>query len=522
MALRAAIYVRQSVKEDMGIKQQEGLCRSRVEAMGWDEIHVYNDNFVSATKPRNATTEWARMLADIDLGMIDIIVCAATDRLLRTVTDVLEVTAPKRKVRVVTMDGVDTGSGSGGVLLTIIAAIAQQEIQRKKERMIPYAASRRAEGHPTPGRVPYGYRWIPKLQRDDRETRYEIVPEEAEVVRDMFNEFFKTTPKGRRGSVYAVRKMLNDANRLTRNGTPWGSSTVRRLLMSPFLAGLLPERIEPEFSPEGKRLNPYRAEFLDLSKCTKGAWEPIVEPAVIFAAHDMLLNPSRRTHDGNVSRKWLLTGIAKCECGQGIRSGVTKERYRSYRGQCGHFQRRAEPIDDYVIETVIQALASPGLLVRVEDNEVDVDALNVRRNALEAQRFQLMTLIKPGGYSAVQVLSLTPPIDEEIRVIDAQIAGAYSTDPLAELVDSDDVRELWGSLTLARKQVVINALFTSVTIHPVGKGKRVTSLKDVAPTVSLEWACAFSNRVSFATGQPYKVPILSVSQKSELSVVLAA
>lgn len=488
--LRAAIYVRQSVREDQGIVQQVAECKRRVKGEDWHVVDVYNDNHTSASKPRGSGTDWARMLADIDAGHIDVVVCVKAARLLRRVEDVLEIT--KRDVRVVTTgDGIDTASAFGNAILTIIVALAEEEIREKEARALPYRAARRELGHPTPGLVPFGYSWVPKLQRDERGTRYAVVPGEAAVLRFMSRELLAGAALG--GIVAAMNSgqardergtLLGEYSRTTRKGKPWITTTARRLLLSPFPAALLPPKV-----PEGAH---YDGAKVDLSKCTPGAWEPILTADAVHAARSILLDAKRLKHDGDTRAKHLLSGIGRCAvCGGPIRSAQVKTTApapdRAYRCTKGCFVRAAAMIEAYVSEAVVSLLSSPGLLQWVPDDGVDIDALRARRVALQSDRDDAEALYREGAISSQTLRAKARDLDPEILAVDAAIAAALQADPLAEIVTSDDVRGMWQSITMARRRAILGALVHRVEIGRVGKGVRVLTVEAAEDTITMGW-----------------------------------
>lgn len=507
-ATRVAIYVRQSVREDQGIEQQISDCKRRASGEGWQVVDIYNDNKISASKARGAGTEWARMLADIDAGLVDAIVAVKAARLLRRTEDVLEIT--KRKIRVVTTgDGIDTASAFGKAILTIIVALAESEIEEKEERSKPYRAARRIQGHPTPGRVPYGYAWVPKMLRDQRETRYRIVPEEAAVLRFMSRELLKGATLGE-----IVRTLndgaatdedgakLNESSRRTRAkrdassnvvrpGARWTTTTARRLLISPFPAALLPPRID-----DGPH---YDASKIDITKCTAGNWEAILSEDKVLGARAILLARSRLNHDGNTRAKWILSGIGRCgKCGGPLRSCTTKTSARSvraYRCTAGCFQRPAAMIEAFIDESMIALLSAPGLLQWRPDEGADVDALRARRAALQGKREEAGGLWDDGIISNEQARTIVARMDSELGEIDSALAQALRADPLAEVVMSDDLRALWEDLATARKRQILGALVHRIDVFPVGNGRRIESVEATEGTVSMGWRRA-EHRVS--------------------------
>ena len=365
--MRVGIYVRQSVHEDQGIEQQIKECKRLASAHEWEVIDTYDDNKTSATKARDETTAWARMLADVDAGRIDTILCVAVARLLRRTVDVIEVTKPRRSVRVVTTrDGVDTGTMGGRVMLALLVAMAEEEIAEKEARATPYRQARNVLGHPSPGKVPFGYEWVPSLKRRGDGRRYEIVSREAAVVRFVFSEVIAGSPLGMIARELNVgtarnpetRELLEESTRATRTGAAWSATTIRRIALSPMYAALLPAIVPGAGN--------YRAEMVNLDACTPGVWEPIVSADDVRAARALLIDPTRRKHQGT-SRRWLLSGLAVCDvCGARVRSARTKEKYQGYRCPKGHFQRSGSILDTYAEQVVIERLSRPDAASLIE------------------------------------------------------------------------------------------------------------------------------------------------------------
>lgn len=476
MSLRAAIYVRQSVKEDQGIAQQVRACRARLAAEEWTEVKVYDDNDTSATKDRGAGTAWDEMLAAIDAAEIDVVVATETTRLLRRVTDVLALT--DRDVRVVTVrDGIDTSAMMGKAVLTILVALAQAEIEQKEARALPYRVARREEGHPWPGLVPFGYSWVPKLHRDERGTRYAIAPEEAEMIRYLSAELLADVKLG------VVVAQMNQKGWTTREGARWTTTTARRVLLSPFQAALLPPK-----TPEGSK---YDARAIDMTKCTQGAWEAILTPDAVLAARHILMDPARRSHDGNTRAKWMLTGIGKCgRCGAAIRKCTVRqagEWVRGWRCTPGCFQRPAALIEAYITEAVVALLSAPGLLQWTPEPEADVEALRARLVVLNGERHEAETMWAEGDVSTTAYRARIAKLSPQIATARAALSAALQADPLAEIVTSEDVRGMWESLEEGRRRVILGALVSRIEVYPVGAGRKLNTLEEVAGTVTINW-----------------------------------
>lgn len=458
---RVAIYARQSVREDELIELQVQQCRAEAERRRWAVADVYADNATSASKDRGPTSQWSRMLADIDAGRIDTVLVVAPDRLTRRVVDILEVTAPKRAVRLVSVrGGLDTDDSFGQFTLTLLTALAEQEIRTKEARNVPVRAARREAGHPSAGRTPFGYEWVTRADRDEAGTRYRVT-DHADLVRFAFAELLGGVPLG------SIARELNERGSTTIAGKSWTKTTVRRMLLNPAYAALLVPRTEGR----------YHVESIDIEQCTPGAWPAIVDRDTVLAARAILLDPSRRAHDAGTARKHLLSGLAVCDvCDEPVRSAVSREGFPAYRCPAGHFHRRSSALDALVGELVVGRLSRPDATSLVQPTPgVDVAALNARRTALTATRSSLLDLLVRGTFTEAEVEARATTIDAELASINSTLADARARDPLADLVDVEDVRAVWDGLTLARRRLVVAALFT-LRIRSVGKGVRTGHL----------------------------------------------
>ncbi|MGK3950350.1 recombinase family protein [Microbacterium sp. K2] len=482
---RVAIYARQSVDEDQGIAQQVEDCRSEVLRRGWHVAGEFQDNDTSASKERGPKTAWAAMLKAFDRGELDTIVVTETSRITRSLIDVLDIRPPRRDVRVVVIrEGIDTERDD--FMLKQLVLLAEREVRIKTERAARYAVGRRIAGHPTPGKPPHGYNWVPSIERDDAGTRYRVNHGEADDVRRIFLEFLAGAPLAQ------IARDLNSEGRRTRQGSTWHATTVRRLLLNPLYAALLPPA-----QPSGQ----FDASSIDLETCTPGAWEPIVKREQLIASRGRLIGvlPS---HSGT-ARKWLLSGLAVCAvCSRPVRSArgethptarqdgssAESHRYHAYRCPQGHFMRNGDIIDRYVSEVCIARLSAHDAfdLIGAGSGEVDVATLNSQREALKARRRSIASFVARGLMADTEADESLTEIMSALAELDDQITRAVQRSPLVELSVVDDVEAWWNDATLARRRLLVGELMT-VRIKPVGHGKRVTTIERAAESVTLEW-----------------------------------
>lgn len=483
---RVAIYARQSVAEEQGIDQQVKACRAEAENRGWVVIGEYPDDATSGTKERESKTNWARMLKDYDNGLFDVLMVTETSRLTRRLTDILEVTPPKRGMRIIVRNqGIDTAKSDFSLKLLIL--IAEEEVKLKTQRAQVYAVERRKVGHPTAGKTPHGYRWVPAINRDKKGTRYKINEDKAQDVRQIFKEFLAGASLGQ------IARDLNSADRKPRTGKRWVTSTIRRILMNPQYAALLPPAQET-----GK----HDLASISLEQCTEGAWAPIIDADHVKATRARLVGV-KPNHNGTTPR-WLLSGLAVCSvCKMPVRSArgetqptarvdgsgsAPKKRYHAYRCVEGHFMRNGDIIDEFVAELCIAYISDPEniqLLTRPSKGP-DIGVLHTERNALNDRESIIASMIATGKMTEKSAVGALDDLAAQKRDIDSQIANAVKISPMSELIGVQDVRAWWADASLARRQGMIKLLM-AVEIRPVGYGRRIASLEAAAETVGIIW-----------------------------------
>jgi len=481
--LRAAIYARQSVSELEGIERQIEACTALAVSRDYDVVEVYADNNVSGYKARGEGTAFDRMLKDARAGRFDVLIVRKLDRLGRSLTALEALTAAK--VPTVTTDGeVDLTTVNGRLMANLLTSVARAESETKAERRAFANADRRTKGVPTSGRVPYGYLWVPVKERgvDGRPTTaYELDPQRADDVRQMFESFLAGVALG------SICRELNEAGKRTiptkrhPEGVPFRPTTLRRILLSPYYAALLP------LPPEGGGV--YDQEAITRDSCERGDWPAIVTPEQWEEAKARLAHPERRTSPGP-SRKWLLSGLAVCAvCDEPIRAGGGEAGIHSYRCRSmAHFMRRGDPLDDYIAALVVARLSRPDALELLIDRQrPDVDALRAERRRLEVTVRELGDDHDDGLIVRAEYQRRLKRANARIAKIDEQLRKGVDTSALATIVGHDDVAATWDALPLGHKRAIVEALMT-IKVQSVGQGnRRRMSAEAMAKTLTIEW-----------------------------------
>jgi DNA invertase Pin-like site-specific DNA recombinase len=226
--LRCAVYTRKSTEEGLekefnSLDAQREACEAFIASQrseGWVLVHDrYDDGGVSGgTLDRPALK---RLLADIEAGLIDVIVCYKIDRLSRSLMDFAHLvqTFDAHDVTFVAVtQSFNTTTSMGRLTLNILLSFAQYEREIIGERVRDKIAASRARGMWMGGPVPLGYRV---------ENRKLLVDEAgAAKVRRVFEGFAEI------GSATKLLPVLRAEGLVTKTGRPFDKGAVYKLLVN--------------------------------------------------------------------------------------------------------------------------------------------------------------------------------------------------------------------------------------------------------------------------------------------------
>src|SRR4051812_1569940 len=299
------------------------------------------------------------------------------------------------------------------LLLQVQGMVAEYERAKILER------SRRGKRHAArQGAVsvlsgaPYGYRYVGK--RDGGVARYEILEDEARIVRRIFAWIGRE-----RVSIGETCRRLQQEGIRTRSGKPaWDRSTVGGILRNPAYAGTaafgktrigpMPARVRPV---RGGSQQPRRAH--GVYDVAPGEWisvpvPPLVEEELFEAAREQLAENRRRNRQHAHGQRYLLQGLIKCQqCGYAyygkaisLRSAKGKRRAYAYYRCCGsdadrfggerlcaNPQVRTDRLDEAVWREVERVLQDPSWIAAEYERRLDQarDPTTVNLAGLEAQ-----------------------------------------------------------------------------------------------------------------------------------------
>jgi len=448
--------------EGRGIARHREECLEVCERRGYTVIGETVENSVKATKGRRKGL--MDLLEMIKNRQFDVLVVWAQDRLLRRNDDLeLLIEACKiSNVTIVTVGGdLDLATDAGRLVARILASVAAGEIERKSARVRSAFEQSLRNGTKFGGSPRrFGYK-LSNVEIDE-----EV---EAPVLRRMYEMWNAGATLGE------IVRWATAEGSVTAKGRTWTTGSLRQVLANPANAGLrgtkpllTDEEGRPVLNSAGDQR---RAEWHDV--IGPATWPGVVDEDTWKAAASRLKDPARKSGRPNVGRKWLSAGLFRCATCNSVMKTWTNNQQRSVAcPSLGHARRKAEPVEAYVRDIILERLRREDAIGLVQRRSPDVDlaALHEERDAIRERLRNLARDEVLGRRSRDEVLAAREVVAERLQEIDRDLEDAGRNDVVTRFVmDPRDPREVWDApeTTLAMRQDLIDAL----AVVTVGSGK---------------------------------------------------
>ncbi|BAK98941.1 putative recombinase [Oscillibacter valericigenes Sjm18-20] len=348
------------------------------------------------------------------------------------------------------------------------------------------------EGKYIAGTPPYGYRKI-KITRQKGYT-LEIIPEQAEVVREIFSLYTVGDPC-RDGTLkpigsYGIANQLNARSIPSPGGVKWSAASVRDILKNPTYAGYVRWAYRPE-----------RKQMVDGSvvvshpvshdnQMQKGLHPAIITQAAWKAARSAMLDRSHAPVPGSGQISNPLAGILYCSaCGRSLvqlpQGSHGMPMLLCPTPKCPSVGSRLDVIeaalldglqdwlDGYRVSMPKDNLLQPGGQSALRDAERSLTKATANLAALKKQKGSLCDLLEQGIYTQDIYLERSHNLDA--RVLDAEkrirsLSGHLTSLHRAELAGGNlipqiqNVLDVYGVLETSSQK---NALLKSVLDHVI-------------------------------------------------------
>jgi len=315
--LRCAVYTRKSSEDGLeqsfnSLDAQREACEAYIVSQrseGWALVpDYYDDGGVSGGTLKRPALE--RLLADIEAGLIDIVVVYKIDRLTRSLVDfgrLIEAFEARKVTFVSITQSFNTTSSMGRLMLNVLLSFAQFEREVTGERIRDKIAASRRKGMWMGGTTPFGYRV--------ENRRLVIEEKEAGIVQRLFKEFVEL------GSATTLAKRLRDEGVATKSGKLFDKGTVYRILNNQVYRGRAVHKGQV-FAGEhraiiSEELWEQTREILTISPRTRAgdtrSKTPALLKGIIFGADGSRMTPTHTRKSGKLYRYY----VSQCELKNG-------------------------------------------------------------------------------------------------------------------------------------------------------------------------------------------------------------
>lgn len=336
---KAIIYTRvsteQQADEGTSLETQELSCLRRAAELKAEVVGVLSDEGLSGAYYA-ARPGLQAALARIEKGEANLLIVYSVSRLSRDMEhqQAIKKRLANAKAALVVCDTPLEDTPEGDLMYGITGAFAQYERNVIRKRTMS-GRRKRAEDGQQPSRAvsPFGYHVVTKPDvlagRYTLETlgTYQVVVEEAEIVRQMFSCYAGG------GSLRGVCRMLADAGIPTRQGDlHWLPCTIKIILANPVYKGL-PKWGRKQSRTDERRLQQgvgaryhVLAPAADVVTLTAPA---VVDEATWDKCQERIVG-NQNSIGGNPTRRFLLSGLLRCpHCGNSL-SGENNKGIRYY------------------------------------------------------------------------------------------------------------------------------------------------------------------------------------------------
>ena len=369
-----AIYIRVSTEEqaEHGYSidaQRETLLRF-CEDTGRTVYKIFCDAGVSG-KSISGRHALQQLMRDAEMGLFAELLTWKITRVARRNLDLLHIVDHLSKHNVTFRsfsENFETETPMGRFGLQMMGAVAELERNTILEN-IRLGQTQRARTGKHVTKPPLGYRLVdvPNSGARRRERALELVPEEAAIVRLIFERF----ASGR--GLKSIANELNHDGHKTRNGNAFSICAIRDILENPFFIGQIRYNRYTNWNDQrrkGKNPAPLIAEGSHPAIIDRALWDKV----------QFLRNRKSHTSKKRFHGDYLLTGLIRCpQCGAAMTASRTNNKakdgspvVRMYYS-CGNFRSKGSAVcransvrkqeaESYVTDRIKEVLSKPHIL----------------------------------------------------------------------------------------------------------------------------------------------------------------
>ncbi len=312
--VRVAAYARVSSDKDAmlhSLSSQVSYFSKMIQSHdSWKYVGVYSDEGITGTKIDRSG--FARMIEDAKAGKIDIIVTKSLSRFARNTVDCLKTI---REMKAIDVDiffeeqNIHTLSSNGEFLISLLAGYAQEESRQCSENTLWRVRKNFSEGKPYGGSSMLGY----KLEKG----KYTVVPEEAELVRRIFDLYLA-------GNGFCkIARILTDEGIKSYTGKRWSKTMVDKVISNVTYTGSL--HLQKTFREDHITKKTKKNKGEKPIYVVEENHEPIISQEAFDRAQEIRKERAVGKKGERKGPAYPFTGLIRCgECGQLFKHKVYK------------------------------------------------------------------------------------------------------------------------------------------------------------------------------------------------------
>lgn len=312
--VKVAAYARVSSDKDAmlhSLSSQVSYFSKMIQSHdSWKYVGVYSDEGMTGTKIKR--DGFQRMIRDAKAGKIDIIVTKSLSRFARNTVDCLKTI---REMKAINVDiffeeqNIHTLSANGEFLISLLAGYAQEESRQCSENTLWRVRKNFKEGKPYGGSSMLGYR----LEKG----RFTVVPEEAEIVRKIFDLYLA-------GNGFCkIARILTNEGIKSYTGKAWNKSTLGEIISNVTYTGNL--HLQKTYRENHMTKKTMRNKGEKPLYIVEGNHEPIISQEIFDKAQEIRKAKAVGKSGKRNGPAYPFTGLIYCgECGHLFKHKVTK------------------------------------------------------------------------------------------------------------------------------------------------------------------------------------------------------
>lgn len=485
-----AIYTRQSVDraDSISVESQAEFCKYETHGK---EFNLYTDKGFSGKNTDRP--DFQRMMGDIKAGKINRVIVYKLDRISRSILDFASMMEEFGKYGVEFVsctEKFDTSTPMGRAMLNICIVFAQLERETIQMRVTDAYMSRSKHGFYMGGVIPFGYSLEPYTINGIKTSRYVIVPEEAEVVRLIFQMYAQ--PQISFGD---IMRYLSDNGIRTRRGVCWDRARISELVKNPIYLKADLDAYE-FYKAQGTNIINDPSEFIGMNGCylytghgaqrktlslegqtlVLAPHEGIVSSELWLPARKKCLNNKQIAKPTKAKNSWLI-GKARCaKCGHSLSAKLSRSRSVRYL-MCGHHLNtrscegfgsiHAQDLEDFVLDAMGERLKTFEVLSAMTETRENpkLTELRIKEQRISSEIDALLDKVLQADGALMELLNKrVAELDTQRKELQKVIRDLSVVEQPTDVKSLKDYLSKWEELSIDDKRRVTDLLIAEVKV----------------------------------------------------------